>query len=50
MRDIRAITIGLLSGGLLLLAGLAFGANQLALDRPSVEAETPPKAETVKKI
>lgn len=50
MRDIRAITICLLSGGLLLLAGLAFGANQLALDKQPVEAETPPETETVKKI
>lgn len=50
MRDIRAITICLLSGCLLLLAGLAFGANQLALDKRQVEAETPPETETVKKI
>ncbi|MBP5857833.1 hypothetical protein KAJ83_12505 [Marivibrio halodurans] len=50
MRDTRAITICLLSGALLLLAGLAFGANQFVLDKQPMEAETPPKTETMKKI
>lgn len=50
MRDVRAITICLLSGAMLLMAGLALGADQLAAQGKPVEAETPIADDDVKKI
>ena len=50
MRDVRAITVCLLSGGMLLLAALALGANQIATDPRPIEAETPVDGDDVKKI